>query len=88
MRLNLIAIFIGFLALPSAYSAVEINAFAAKEMSKEGMASLSSFNGSPSEAVEELRRKAIQAGATHFKITSFGTPGDSSYITATAVLYK
>lgn len=88
MKLKKFTFLLGFLVLPSAYSAVEVNSSVASKMRKDGVVSISSFNGSPSEAVEKIRSKAIQAGASHFRITSFGTPGDSSYIAATAVLYK
>lgn len=88
MKLKYCVILLGLLVWPPAYSAVEIIYSAEYKMSKVGVISISSFHGSPSEAVKELQRKANQAGATHFRITSFGTPGKSSYLTATAVLYK
>ncbi|MFC0140426.1 DUF1471 domain-containing protein [Erwinia mallotivora] len=88
MKNNLI---IGFfacsLSLP-AFAAVSVNQYEAQGLTKIGVVSLSAFRGSPNEAMEAIREKAINAGAERYRITSFDTPGDSSFIRATAVIYR
>lgn len=77
-----------FSTLAAAMGATEVDNAHASSMQSIGTISVSSLSGSPDDAIDALKQKATENGATHFRIIGLGNPGDSSYWTGSAEIYR
>ncbi|MGC4125786.1 DUF1471 domain-containing protein [Enterobacter sp.] len=66
----------------------KVNADASAHLTRIGVVSISSFNGSTDDVVAALQQKAVKLGASKLRIVSLGNPGDSALWYGNAEAYK
>ncbi|ACY85023.1 DUF1471 domain-containing protein [Edwardsiella piscicida] len=76
------------LSATSAFAASQIDARQAMDQQRIGAVRIQIPNGTLDQTVDALAQKTAQQGGDYFHITSIGSTGMGSSITATAEIYK
>ncbi|VEA63242.1 putative biofilm stress and motility protein A [Serratia plymuthica] len=66
----------------------QVDSEQASNLQSIGVVSVSGISGSPGDAVHALKEKAAADGASHYRIISLDTPGDSSNWRGNAEIYR
>lgn len=77
-----------FSTLAATMPVKQVDSAQATTMQSMGVVSVSGISGSPGDAIHELKQKATQDGATHYRIIGLDNPGDSSDWRASAEIYR
>ncbi|WP_432413816.1 DUF1471 domain-containing protein [Pantoea allii] len=70
------------------FAATAVDQREAQNLQKIGSVSVSSVNGSLDDVTRQLSQQAKAEGARHFRVIGVDTPGDSSFWTGTAEIYR
>jgi hypothetical protein len=77
-----------FSTLASDMSVKQVDNTQASTLQSIGVVSVSGVNGSPDDAIRALKQKAMEDGATHYRIIGLDNPSDSSYWRGNAEIYR
>jgi hypothetical protein len=76
-----------FSTLAAAMSVQQVDNSQLSGLHNMGVISVSGINGSPDDAIRALQQKAMEDGATSYRIIGLDTPGHSSEWRASADIY-
>lgn len=77
-----------FSTLAADMSVKQVDNTQASTMQSMGVVSVSGISGSPDDAIQALKQKAMKDGATHYRIIGLDNPGDSSDWRGNAEIYR
>ena len=72
----------------SALAATQVNGSQASSLQSIGSVQVSGVRGTLDDATHQLAKKADALGASHYRVVSADTPGDSSMWSGTAEIYR
>ncbi|WP_034916292.1 YdgH/BhsA/McbA-like domain containing protein [Erwinia sp. 9145] len=72
----------------SALAATQVDQDQSQNLQAAGTVTISNVNGSLDDANRQLKAKAEEMGASHYRIIRAETPGDSSLWSGTAEIYR
>ncbi|WP_034943900.1 YdgH/BhsA/McbA-like domain containing protein [Erwinia oleae] len=91
MNMKLPALFVAAVLAATSFSALaatQVDQDQSQNLQAAGTVTISNVNGSLDDANRQLKAKAEEKGASHYRVIRAETPGDSSLWSGTAEIYR